>query len=96
MVKLLHKYYPQVYDKEIGDLQSFISLMFPLISLNQNFKNEMIQLCKQRKRFWGFDAKDSDMPPTGVSTSGRANPSLISYLYLSEDKKQRYKRFVPI
>ena len=31
-----------------------------------------------------------------VSTSGRANPSLISYLYLSEDKKQRYKRFVPI
>ena len=39
----------------------------------------------QRKRYKGFSAADSGMPPADLSPAGRSNPENISYLYLAED-----------
>lgn len=38
-----------------------------------------------KKRYKGFNAKHSNMPPSELAHAGRANPEKISYLYLSED-----------
>lgn len=39
----------------------------------------------QRKRFKGFNAAASGMPPADLAPAGRINPEKISYLYLTED-----------
>lgn len=39
------------------------------------------------KGWWGFDEKNSDAPPAGVTSAGRINPRGISYLYASNSKK---------
>lgn len=39
----------------------------------------------QRKRYKGFSAADSGMPPADLAPAGRINPENISYLYLAED-----------
>ena len=45
-------------------------------------KNEAIQ--KVKSGFYGFNAKDSFVPPKNIVKDGRANPSYISYLYVAE------------
>lgn len=39
----------------------------------------------QKKKFKGYNAKDSGKPPKDKAIEGRVNPPLISYLYLAED-----------
>lgn len=48
---------------------------------------EIVNLYKKwrRKKFKGYNAKESGMPPVEKASSGRINPEKICYLYLSED-----------
>lgn len=46
--------------------------------------------------FYGFNEKDSDAPPPGISSAGRINPSGIRYLYAASDVKTAILEVRPI
>ena len=47
-------------------------------------------------RFKGYNGKDSTAPPAKKTISGRANPVIIRYLYLCEDKETPIYEMRPI
>jgi hypothetical protein len=48
------------------------------------------------KKYWGFNAGDSNVPPPDKATAGRINPDGISYLYASEDVKTAIAEMRPL
>ncbi len=41
---------------------------------------------REKSGFWGFDVKDSFVPPNNIITEGRTNPVFINYLYTAEEE----------
>lgn len=76
---------------------TFIYPMIGLIGQKDKMKHVREEYRKWlRRRFKGFNRKDSDMPPQGKATEGRVNPEKISYLYVSEDPKTSIYEVRPI
>ena len=64
----------------------FLSTLLSSEDDNPFLKDFFVEYEKwKKKRFKGFKAKDSGMPPAEKASAGRANPEQIAYLYLSED-----------
>ena len=54
---------------------------------SQSIMEEIELIFEKEKKFWGYDAEQSDAPPKDKTLGGRANPKNISYLYIAEDLK---------
>ena len=54
---------------------------------SQSIMEEIELIFEKEKKFWGYDAEQSDAPPKDKTSGGRANPKNISYLYIAEDLK---------
>ena len=74
-----------------SDIRKYTSMMLaaallPIEETSEKRKAFLSQFRKwQRKRYKGFSAAESGMPPADIAPAGRINPQNISYLYLTED-----------
>lgn len=68
------------------DIQSIFKYVKNIMSEGL-FSEDLFQILSKKKRFWGYNSKDSDAPPSKFATEGRVNPRNISYLYLANDEK---------
>ena len=74
-----------------SDIRKYTGMMLAaaLLPLEETSEKRKALLSKyrkwQRKRYKGFSAAKSGMPPADLAPAGRINPQNISYLYLSED-----------
>lgn len=84
LVEIVSKYKPQLADKAPMEILEALS-SDPLLFAHPSILEEIRQLFRKRKKYWGFSVKDSDAPPSHLATAGRANPQSISYLYLCSD-----------
>lgn len=91
---IIQKHFPNTGKKESlinvtkpDELLTFLAaLLYTDVDI-QPFYCEIEQIFNKEKLFWGYDAKGSDAPPASKTPAGRANPSGISYLYISDDIK---------
>ena len=84
---IIAKYCPEMKGKDPKEIHTYQKVYLPMLELSDEFRRDVSSLFKGRKRFWGYNAKDSDAPPVNVPSEGRANPRNISYLYMSDDIK---------
>lgn len=97
------KYYPKMKEKDaffdVSDangMGGFLTALTLMTEDNPPLFNELEQIFKQNKRFWGYNQKESDAPPKDKASSGRANPKNISYLYIAGDIKTAILEVRPI
>ena len=97
------KYYPKMKEKDalfdvsdVSGMGGFLTALTLMAENNKPLFNELEQIFKQNKRFWGYNQKESDAPPKEKSASGRANPKNISYLYIAGDVKTAILEVRPI
>lgn len=95
LVALVAKYYPEVKGKDIREIYAFLSMPNLSVTLNNELWNEIKEFFRKRKRFWGYNSKDSDAPPRDVAAAGRANSKYISFLYLATDIKTAISELRP-
>jgi len=55
--------------------------------LSERFGELLKKYSTKDNTFWGYNASDSDAPPSGTTSAGRINPSGISYLYTAGDSR---------
>lgn len=91
---IILKHYPDMKGKDalfdvsnLAGMEGFLTILPLLQENNQQLFSELGNIFKQNKRFWGYNQIDSDAPPKEKSSSGRANPKNISYLYIAGDVK---------
>ena len=95
MFRVIKRHYPNAVDKngllglkKPSDLSAFFAILSCMQEeITPSFQDEIMTVLSRRKKFWGYDAKNSDAPPNGKAPAGRANPKGISYLYLADDIK---------
>lgn len=78
-------------DRDIPNLNLDAAQILPLIiaaTPNGGFAHIQNAYSKwKRKKFKGYNRKDSGAPPSHLTPAGRANPEHIRYLYLCEDEQ---------
>lgn len=84
---IIVKYCPEMEGKDPKEIYKYLKTSISLLALNDEFNQDLKSCFKGRKRFWGYNAKNSDAPPVNVPSEGRANPCNISYLYIADDVK---------
>lgn len=87
ILDMIVRHYPEMKGKDARQVYLFLCNIGDLLKLENPLMQEVTDFLHQRKRFWGYDKKGSDAPPQDVTSSGRANPRFISYLYLADSKK---------
>lgn len=103
IIDIISKHYPELKGKDVDVIKYYLKNTEFLVTLNESLKREIYECFNKRKRFWGYNAKDSDAPPADKASAGRANSRYISYLYLSNDVKTaiyevrpRFEQFVSV
>lgn len=87
VMEIILKYFPELKDKKNSEEMYYYLLTDGLREFRTDFNNEILNYFRKKKRFWGYNAKDSDAPPVGTASSGRANAQGISFLYSSDNIK---------
>lgn len=86
-INIICRHFPQMEGKDISEINSLIFSLSPEILFNEPFWSDLKRFFQKRRRFWGYNSKESDAPPSENASEGRSNPRFISYLYLASDKK---------
>ncbi len=91
---IILKYFPDMKGDsalfDVSDTAGMEKFLMALSLLGGDSKllfDELGQIFKQNKRFWGYNQSESDAPPRDKALGGRANPKDISYLYVADDLK---------
>ena len=71
----------------MSDMQACLAMLLCMKNDSQSIMEEIELIFEKEKKFWGYDAEQSDAPPKDKTSGGRANPKNISYLYIAEDLK---------
>ena len=71
----------------MSDMQACLAMLLCMKNDSQSIMEEIELIFEKEKKFWGYDAEQSDAPPKDKTLGGRANPKNISYLYIAEDLK---------
>lgn len=75
---------------DISDMDGMEKFLIALSFLGEDSKllfDELGQIFKKSRRFWGYNQSESDASPRDKASGGRANPKNISYLYVADDVK---------
>ena len=54
--------------------------------VDKNSSSDEFERCLKDLDIWGYNEKNSGMPPLQKTVDGRANPKFIPYLYVAQDK----------
>ena len=94
IIGIIKNHYPKT--KEMGEKEFFKLLQgLDLVKdINKDLIHELNKVFRDEK-YLGYNEKDSDAPPDGKTSAGRANPDLISYLYISGDEKTAIQEIKP-
>lgn len=84
---ILRKYYPEFKDEELAEKIYNHLRIDGYGNLRTECNKELAEFFHKSKRFWGYNAQESDAPPKGSASFGRANAQGISYLYMSDNVK---------
>jgi len=85
--EIMAKWNPELKEKDTSEIFELLDSSDPSFHFPPSVIDEVKQLLKTHKLFWGYNAKNSDAPPSSLAPAGRANSKNISYLYLCDDIK---------
>lgn len=91
---IFERNYPHLKSKSIKEFY-YYRLNDELSIARTSLTSDLKTFFSKRRKYWGYNNKDSDAPPSEHATSGRANARHISYLYAASDIKTAISEIRP-